>query len=96
VSADIPVQNIPKVIDWFSYLDQHPQRNQDEITYAPFGPILKKEGFFRISQLKSDHVGPEHLTKWLGIGFGVAVLIIQYVEHDLAAIRSGKQICMDL
>ena len=94
-SANIPIQNIPKVVDWFPYLDQHPQQNQDEITYAPFGPILKKQGFFRISQLTGDRVGPDHLMRWLGIEFGVAVLIFQYVEQDLAAIRSGKQILMD-
>jgi hypothetical protein len=93
--ADIPIQNIPKVVNWFSYLDQHPQHNQNEITYVPFGPMLKKQGFFRISQLTGNHVGPDHLVRWLGIEFGVAVLIFQYVEQDLVVIRSGKLILMD-
>lgn len=94
--AEIPVQNIPNILDWFSYLEQHEQRNStDKIPYASFGPILKARGFYHISQLSKDLVTPDHLANWLGIEHGVVVMIFQYAEQDLVVVMSGKQIFMD-
>ena len=38
---------IPDVIAWFSYLDQHEERNKDNIIFAPYGIALKSKGFLR-------------------------------------------------
>lgn len=87
--ADIPILSIPNIVNWFLYLAQHPQYNQDEITFALFQPALKWQGFFCISQLISNLVCSEHLVKRLGIEFGVAVLVFQYAEQDLVVMRQS-------
>ncbi|KAI6033626.1 hypothetical protein PISMIDRAFT_113855, partial [Pisolithus microcarpus 441] len=71
-------------------LDHHEQHNQDGLTFAPYGPILRAKGFLCLSQLTLDFFGLSDLQTWLGIEVGTAVLIMQYAKEDLAAIRSGK------
>lgn len=86
----IPITDIPDIVSWFAFLDRHEQRNQDGLTFTPYGPILKAKGFLRLSQLTLDFFRLSDLQTWLGIEVGTAILIMQYAEEDLAAIRSGK------
>ncbi|KAI6022251.1 hypothetical protein BKA83DRAFT_8627 [Pisolithus microcarpus] len=34
------VANIPNIVDWFTFLDQHEQQNKDGITFSPYGTML--------------------------------------------------------
>ncbi|KAI6116111.1 P-loop containing nucleoside triphosphate hydrolase protein [Pisolithus sp. B1] len=58
---------IPDIISWLAYLDQHKQRNKDGIIFSQFGPVLQKMGFVRISQLSLDFIKLPDLQEWLGI-----------------------------
>ncbi|KIK13386.1 hypothetical protein PISMIDRAFT_118975, partial [Pisolithus microcarpus 441] len=88
----VSVNDIPRIIDWFAYLDQHPQRNQDGVAYAPFGEVMRRNGFVRLSQLTDEYVKLSYLQDLLGIEFGTAISIMQYAKQDLAAVESGIQI----
>jgi hypothetical protein len=81
--------SFPGVTRWFKSLDEHEDRNQDGILYAPFGSILHERGFFRITQLDLEFVTTKDLEEWLEVKLGVAVLIMQYVKEDIAAIKAG-------
>ncbi|KAI6012011.1 hypothetical protein BKA83DRAFT_104934, partial [Pisolithus microcarpus] len=87
---NIPITDIPDIVSWFAFLDHHEQHNQDGLTFAPYGPILRAKGFLHLSQLTLDFFGLSDLQTWLGIEVRTAVLIMQYAKEDLAAIRSGK------
>ncbi|KIO10439.1 hypothetical protein M404DRAFT_971623 [Pisolithus tinctorius Marx 270] len=77
------------IISWFSSLDLNEQWNADGVTFAPFGHMLAKKGFVRISQLTPTFVKLQDLQVWLGIEVGTAILIMQYAEEDWNAVRSG-------
>lgn len=87
---------IPDIIAWFSYLDQHEQRNNDGIVFAPYGVTLKNKGFLRLSQLTMDFVQLKDLQEWLGIDVGTAILIMQYAKEDLESLRSRKWVFPNL
>ena len=89
-TSDAMAIKIPDVASWFSYLDRHEQRNKDEITFAPYGVMLKAKGFLRLSQLTLEYVQLRDLQEWLGIEVGTAILIMQYAKEDLEALKSGK------
>ncbi|KAF8838295.1 hypothetical protein BDN67DRAFT_1013216 [Paxillus ammoniavirescens] len=89
-STSTQAAEIPDIISWFAYLDSREERQPDDPTFTQFGPILKDQGFLRLSQLSLEYFGLADLQKWLGIGAGTAVLIMQYAKEDLAAIRSGR------
>lgn len=78
-----------ETVKWFEMLDSHDGRNADGITFAPFGPILRAEGFFRISQLTSSAVTKQDLQDWLGIKAGTAVLILEYAKEDMERYNAG-------
>ncbi|KAI6102103.1 hypothetical protein F5141DRAFT_1241828 [Pisolithus sp. B1] len=65
LSASEP--EIPDIISWLAYLDQHKQRNKDGIIFSQFRPVLQKMGFIRISQLSLDFIKLPDLQEWLGI-----------------------------
>ncbi|KAF8120014.1 hypothetical protein EV363DRAFT_1460284 [Boletus edulis] len=89
-SSRIPHASNPSITDWFTYLDRDAERNQDGVTFTPFGHLLKEKGFTRLSQLSHKYVGLSDLEDWLGIQRGTAITIFQYVDEDLEAIRSGE------
>ncbi|KAH7923723.1 hypothetical protein BV22DRAFT_1130419 [Leucogyrophana mollusca] len=91
-SGSPSVADIPDIVRWFAYLDEHEERNKDGIVFAPYGPILRQKGFLRISQLTRNYVQLSDLQTWLGIEVGIAILIMQYAEFDLAAVNAGKRI----
>ena len=80
----------PDVVAWFAYLDQHEERNKDDILFAPYGVRLKAKGFLRISQLTLDFIQLKDLQDWLGIEVGTAILIMQYAREDIEALKSRK------
>ena len=79
---------IPDVISWFSYLDQHEERNKNDIIFALYGVVLKTKGFLRISQITTDFIQLKDLQDWLEIEVGTAVLIMQYAKEDMDALKS--------
>ncbi|KAH9979303.1 hypothetical protein BGW80DRAFT_1248676 [Lactifluus volemus] len=83
-------RDYPNICTWFRYLDKHEGRNMDGITFEPFGPLLAAQGFVRITQLVSEHVGLNDLQQWLSIGPGTAVLIKEYAQADVRAIEMGR------
>ena len=80
----------PDIAAWFSYLDQHEDRNKDGLIFAPYGVTLKSKGFLRLSQLTSEYIQLKDLQEWLGIEVGMAILIMQYAKEDLEALKSWK------
>jgi hypothetical protein len=88
--SDTTPVTIPDVVAWFAYLDQHEERNKDDIVFAPFGVRLKAKGFLRISQLTLDFIQLKDLQDWLGIEVGTAILIMQYAKEDVEALKSRK------
>jgi hypothetical protein len=64
-------------------------RNKDDIVFAPYGDVLKKKGFIRITQLTLDFFSLKDLQEWLGIEVGTAILIMQYAKADIEAIKAG-------
>lgn len=54
-----------------------------------------KEGYRTIDQLTGSRMSVENLLNWLGIGKGIADLIIQYAEEDMSLVRDGN-FTMDL
>jgi hypothetical protein len=70
-----PITNleIPNIVPWFQYLDRDERRNNDGITFAPYGAALKAKGFLRISQLTSDFIRLPDLQEWLGVDVGTAI-----------------------
>ncbi|KAF9223323.1 hypothetical protein BS17DRAFT_880548 [Gyrodon lividus] len=89
-STSAQAAEIPGIISWFAHLDCREERKPDDPAFTQFGPILKDQGFLRLSQLSLEYFGLADLQKWLGIGAGTAVLIMQYAKEDLEAIKSGR------
>jgi hypothetical protein len=88
--APVPTAKYPDVVPWFRFLDGHPDRNGDEIEFAPYGPLLKSRGFRRISQLTLEYFKLQDLQEWLEIDAGTAVLIMQYAAQDIEAFKCGQ------
>jgi hypothetical protein len=44
----------------------------------------------QINQLTRDRISVEQLSEWIGIGKGIADLIIQYAEEDVALAKAGR------
>ncbi|KAI6125920.1 hypothetical protein EDD16DRAFT_1517042 [Pisolithus croceorrhizus] len=74
---------IPDIISWLAYLDQHKQRNKDGIIFSQFGPVLQKMGFVCISQLLLDFIKLLDLQEWLGINldFHGGRLVLEVASH---------------
>ncbi|KAI9567638.1 hypothetical protein HD554DRAFT_2039368 [Boletus coccyginus] len=89
-----PTVPVPDIIPWFNFLEQHEKKPLHGVSakFGDFGPILERKGFVRISQLSRDYVPVEKLQEWLGIEYGMAVLIFQYVDSDMQAISSGQPV----
>jgi hypothetical protein len=84
-----PDKNIvyPDVRDWARYCDTIPERRQAQI-----GSLVDKfadQGFFEIDQLTMGRISHRELTQSLGIGLGIAALIIRYAAEDIARVRAG-------
>jgi hypothetical protein len=82
-------QLYPDVVSWCQYLDGHKTRSKDNIVFAPYGDVLKKKGFIRITQLTLEFFSLKDLQGWLGIEVGTAILIMQYAKADIEAIKAG-------
>ncbi|KAG9309056.1 hypothetical protein JVU11DRAFT_11094 [Chiua virens] len=80
----------PDIISWFKSLDCHPKRKRNNLSYAPFGPVLQKKGFEFLFQLDQKYIPLKDLQDLLTIEVGTAILIMQYASWDLAALRAGK------
>lgn len=81
------------ITSWLCYLDNHEKRGRDHgICFSAYAPTFVNNGFYRISQLTSRYVTPEKLVEWLGIDIGRAILILQYLEYDIEAIKAGTLI----
>ncbi|KIK81249.1 hypothetical protein PAXRUDRAFT_832976 [Paxillus rubicundulus Ve08.2h10] len=81
---------IPELTSWFAYLDQDEERSQDEVTFKPFGHLLKAKGITRLSQLSDRYIKLSHLEDWLGIDRDTAITIFQYADEDLDTMKSGE------
>ena len=77
----------PDVSDWAKYCDSIPRRRRADL--GTLSDKFTQEGFFEINQLTKDRISLSELAQSLGIGFGIAGLIVRYVEEDIAQIRAG-------
>jgi hypothetical protein len=80
----------PNIEEWFQSLDEHNIRGQDGIRFSQYGAVLKAEGFIRLSQLTLEFLSLKDLQELLGIGKGTAVLLMQYAQEDINAIKAGS------
>ncbi|KAF8546666.1 hypothetical protein OG21DRAFT_1490949 [Imleria badia] len=83
---------IPDVIPWFGHLEKHEKSLPGGAKFSDFGFVLEGKGFFRISQLTREYIPINLLQQWLGIEYGTAVLIFQFVEAEMKAINAGQSI----
>ena len=79
----------PDVVQWFTSFDVNQECNNDNISFAQYGPILKDKGFLCLSQLTLEFFGLKDLQEWLEISVGMAVLIMQYAKKDMEDIQAG-------
>ena len=59
------------------------------VRHSTLGNKLTEQGFFEIDQLTRDRISHSDLAQCLGIGVGIAALIVRYVEEDVARVRAG-------
>ncbi|KAI6027238.1 hypothetical protein EDC04DRAFT_2899248 [Pisolithus marmoratus] len=85
-------REIPKVVPWFNYLEQHEKGPPCGVKFGDFGPMLDAKGFVHILQLLHDYISVGVLQGLLGIEMGTAILILQYVEADLQVISTGRSV----
>ena len=77
----------PDVSDWAKYYDGIPKRRRAQL--GTLGNKLTEQGFFEIDQLTRDRISHSDLAQCLGIGVGIAALIVRYAEEDVARVRVG-------
>ena len=85
-AADVDIV-FPDVADWAVYCDTIEKRRRANI--GDLGDKLIQEGFFEIDQLTSKHISRTDLAQSLGIGVGLAALIVRFAEEDVAQVRAG-------
>jgi hypothetical protein len=79
--------NFPDVGDWVKHCDCLPKRSRARL--GALGDELLDQGFFYIDQLAGDRISRNDLANCLGIGIGLAALIIRYAEDDITHLRAG-------
>jgi hypothetical protein len=77
----------PDVSDWAKYCDSIPKRRRAQL--STLGDKLTDEGFFEIDQLTADRISHSDLAQSLGVGVGIAALIVRFAEEDVARVRAG-------
>jgi hypothetical protein len=85
-AADTDIE-FPDVSDWVIYCNSLPKRS-----WAQLGSLhdrLRNQGFFEIDQLTGDCISHSDLAQSLGIGMGIAALIVKYAEDDVAQVHAG-------
>jgi hypothetical protein len=73
--------------DWVTYCDNHPKRSRAQL--GMLRDKLLDQGFFDIDQLIGVCILHSDLAQCLGVGMGIAALIIRYAEEDVAKVRAG-------
>ena len=86
--AIIRPSDVPKINLWLEYCDRHPDHSGDNLVDIAWK--FEKESFHQIDQLVGTAVSVEKLSEWLGVGKGMAILLMKYTEEDLELVRSGK------
>ena len=77
----------PDVSDWAIYCDGIPRRRRAQL--VTLSNKLIEQGFFEIDQLTGDRISHNDLAQSLGIGIGIAALIVRYADEDVAKVRAG-------
>ena len=78
----------PTIAVWLQFCDFHLDRKGEDFTSLI--EKFEKEGFRNINQLASNRISIEKLSEWLGVGKGMADLIIVYADEDVKLLREGK------
>lgn len=86
VAADADIV-FSDVADWVIYCDSIPKRRRAKI--GTLGDKMVQEGFFEIDQLIGSRISHIDLAQSLGIGVGLAALIVRFAEEDVAQVRTG-------
>ena len=73
--------------EWLRYCDQHPQCCGED--FSEHTSRFDQEGYRRIHQLTGQRITVEKLADWIGIGKGMADLLIRYAEEDVELIKAG-------
>ena len=77
----------PDIANWAIYCDTIEKHH-----WANIGNLddkLIEEGFFEIDQLMSKHISHTDLAQSLGIGIGLAALIVRFAKGDVAQVQAG-------
>ncbi|KAH9992366.1 hypothetical protein BJV77DRAFT_445117 [Russula vinacea] len=77
----------PDVGDWVAHCDTLPKRSRANL--GALRERLLEQGFFEIDQLTRDNITISDLVSSLGVGTGIAALIIRYADEDVACVREG-------
>jgi hypothetical protein len=77
----------PDTGDWVAHCDTLPKRSRANL--GALRERLLEQGFFEIDQLTRDNITISDLVSSLGVGTGIAALIIRYADEDVARVREG-------
>ena len=83
VSASV---EYPHISEWLRYCDSHQHQRGDNLRM--YIPKFSDQGYRRIDQIARATV--EQLSDWLGIGKGIADLLIAYVKEDVRLVSEGR------
>ena len=86
VAADADIV-FPDVSDWANYCNTLLRRSRAQL--GSLGSKLTEQGFFEIDQLTGGRISHSDLAQCLGIGVGIAALIVRYADEDVAKVRVG-------
>ena len=83
VSASV---EYPHISEWLCYCDSHQHWQGDNL--CMYIPKFSDQGYWWIDQIAQATV--EQLSDWLGIGKGIADLLIAYVKEDVRLVSEGR------
>ena len=76
----------PHISEWLCYCDSHQHRRGNNLHM--YIPKFSDQGYRRIDQITRATV--EQLLDWLGIGKGIADLLIAYAKEDVRLVSEGR------
>ena len=86
------IHAFPSISHWLAYLDAHPQRRREDLSFVSFTDKFKDGGWDRLDQLVLDPIimpVPVFRVE-VGMSLGVATSVLAYAQEDIEAIRTGK------
>ncbi|KIK96052.1 hypothetical protein PAXRUDRAFT_139345, partial [Paxillus rubicundulus Ve08.2h10] len=85
---NIPDSEIPKIVVWFTSLDEHDAQKKDHLKFTPFGQHCYNKCFQYLLQLSPSMMSLKELATSMGTSKGIAAFVRHYAKQDLEALLS--------